>query len=400
MVIRSRYSVVERLGSGAMGTVYAVDDLVDGARVALKALWPGAGDGELAASLRSEFGVLAALRHPLLCRVHDFGRLPAGLALPGAPDGAAERGGLFYTRELVAGVDLGAAAAAAAHAVAPVCRWLAAAARGLDVLHRAGLRHGDFKPRNAIVDDGDRPTTSGRSSRQIPTVDLPGVRLIDFGLAAGETSIRSAGTLAYMAPEVLARRRVDRRADLYALGVALFELVSGALPSGTRGPAELAAWHLQRERPALPARRGVPPALGELAARLIAFDPDDRLPSAAEAAAALDAIAEASTSRRHKSTRRSGDGENAHSVSSPDLPVSLFFPPVGQAHVAALERAFERRRAGQGGPALIELSGAVGCGKSTILTELAWRAQLAGAEVLRGQPEARGHALGALGAAL
>src|SRR6185503_15336839 len=125
-----------------------------------------------------------------------------GLELPGRAPSAA--GGLFYTRELVPGVDLATAAADEGRRLATVCRWLASAARGLEALHRAGLRHGDFKPKNAIA-----------------TGQEPVVRLIDFGLAIAETLRRSAGTLAYMAPEVLSGRAVDRRADLYALGISL-----------------------------------------------------------------------------------------------------------------------------------------------------------------------------------
>jgi transcriptional regulator with GAF, ATPase, and Fis domain/tetratricopeptide (TPR) repeat protein len=364
--IRHRYRVIEQLGAGAMGTVWAVEDaLLGGARVALKALWPETDAAPTVASLRAEFGLLAPLRDPLLCRVHDFGRLPPGLELPGSPVGAAGRGGLFYTRELVAGRDLGAAAAAAGRDLGRVCAWMASAARGLDALHRAGLRHGDFKPGNAIAVD----RRAGL------------VRLIDFGLASAETDRRSAGTLAYMAPEVLERRATDRRADLYSLGVALYQLLTGALPSGERGGAELIAWHLQSERPSLGAARpDAPAAVVDLVAHLFARDPDDRLPGAGEAAAALAGAAGAA-------------------IDDLDEPGAIVFPPVGADVVAALERTFERRRDGRGGPALIELDGAPGSGKSTILTELAWRAQLAGAEVVRGETRA-GQPLGALGSAL
>src|SRR5262245_60234329 len=113
MLLRNRYRVVERLGAGAMGSVYAVLDLRQGgARVALKAMWlRGEGaDARLAASLREEFRVLAALNDPRLGRVYDFGRLPVGQGLDGAPDDAV--GGYFLTRELVDGRDLAAEAAA------------------------------------------------------------------------------------------------------------------------------------------------------------------------------------------------------------------------------------------------------------------------------------------------
>jgi serine/threonine-protein kinase len=129
-VLRGRYRVLEKLGAGAMGTVFAVEDtLADGARLALKALWPSGGTGELElSSLRAEFRVLATLRHPSLCRVYDFGRLPAGSSLD------ANRGaGFFYTRDLVDGVDLAVAAARARADLGIVCRLFADAARALDI---------------------------------------------------------------------------------------------------------------------------------------------------------------------------------------------------------------------------------------------------------------------------
>jgi len=360
-----------------MGTVFAAKDLWNGGeRVALKALWPGAEDGPIVASLRAEFGLLAALRNPLLGRVFDFGRLPAELELPGRPPGGP--GGLFYTRELVPGVDLATAAADEGRQLNAVCRWLAAAARGLEVLHQAGLRHGDFKPKNAIASEKDRA-----------------VRLIDFGLAVAETRRRAAGTLAYMAPEILAGRAVDRRADLYALGISLHELATGRLPSGERSGASLVDWHLGGEPVSLRAlRRDAPAALVDLCAQLCAREPDERLPGAAEAAIALDGCA-LQVDRGGK--RRRSAAASPVSSSPVGAPV---FPGVGQAAVTALERAFERRRAGQGGPAMIELTGDAGSGKSTALTELAWRVQLAGGEVLRGDLRAVGRPLGVLGAAL
>ena len=359
MLVRHRYRLVEQLGAGAMGTVYAVEDRLTGARVALKALWPEADGAPLVAALRAEFGLLAVLRDPLLCRVHDFGRLPAGLELPGAPAEAAERGGFFYTRELVPGADLAAAAERSGRAITDICHWMASAARGLDALHRAGMRHGDFKPKNAIAVAGGQGL----------------VRLIDFGLAGGETERRSAGTLAFMAPEVIQRRPVDRRADLYAVGVALYQLLTGELPSGDRAGGDLVSWHLAAERPPLAvARPDAPPDLAGLVDRLLARDPDDRPPSAGEVAAALVGVA----------------GETAAPPSA-----TVVFPPLAGGAVTALERAFERRRERRGGPALVVLDGAPGAGKSTVLTELAWRAQLAGAEVVRGEG-----ATGALASAL
>lgn len=357
--IRHRYRVLEPLGRGAMGSVYAVEDVLDPDRpTALKALWPGP-SGELAQTLRREFGVMAAVRHPLLCRVYDFGRLPAGIELPGQSR-SGDHDGLFLTRDRLFGSDLRGAAERVSRDPATVCRWCAWAARGMDVLHRAGLRHGDFKPDNAIVLDGN--------DRHGP------VRLIDFGLVIAEDARRMAGTLVYLAPEIARGRPVDRRADLYSLAVVLFELLTGQLPSGERRGDELIAWHQDGVRPLLgEIRSDLPGELVELVDRMLAADPDRRVPTGLEVAAALDRVAAAVDRQAGRATARRPVR---------DVP-AIAFAPVGQVYVTELERAFDRRRRGAGGPAMIEVRGDAGSGKTTITTELAWRVQLAGGEVVR-----------------
>jgi transcriptional regulator with GAF, ATPase, and Fis domain/tetratricopeptide (TPR) repeat protein len=359
MLLRNRYRVVERLGSGGMGSVFAVEDLrAGGARLALKALWAKPGDDSLVATLRAEFRVLAVLRHPRLCRVYDFGRLlGADLGL-GQPEGA---DGYFITRDLVSGVDLDRAAQQCARDVAHVCQLVADAARSLDVLHRAGLRHGDVKPPNVIVDASDR------------------AHWIDFGLAVGEHVRLSAGTLAYVAPEVLAQRPVDRRADLYSLGITLYQLLAGALPSGGCHGPELVRWHLEAKAPSVRrARSDVPPALDALVTRLCSRDPADRFPTAEEVACALDACV--------------GKGGSPRPRNAP-----LVIAPWDNGQVGGLEAVLARRLSGAGGPALVEIVGDAGMGKTTLLTEFAWRAQLEGAEVVRADPAVKGRPLGAIG---
>jgi len=357
-IVRGRYEVVARLGAGAHGTVFEVHDLLLDVPVALKALWPDENNRDaLVASLRGEFGVLASLHHPLLCRVFDFGRLPAGVLQSLVP-------GLFLTRQLIDGVDLEAAAVQAERDLGQMCRTMAQAARGLSALHRAGLRHGDFKPSNAIVDRRGA------------------VRLIDFGLTVAEATVKAAGTLAYMAPEVLARRATDRRADLYALGVSLFQLYAGELPSGGRVGAALMSWHLEGARPRLSAMvKGVPPTLDRLVTQLLSADPDERVPTAAEAATALEQICQ--------------------KLGVAPEPRSAVGVPVARSNqVGSLERAYNARIETGTQPALIELVGEAGAGKTAALTEVSWRLQLAGAEVLRANPRGRGRPLGVIGSAL
>ncbi|HET6611003.1 MAG TPA: sigma 54-interacting transcriptional regulator [Kofleriaceae bacterium] len=341
-VLRGRYQVVGRLGRGAAGSVYrARDVLAGGAEVAVKVVWHGRSEA-VSASLRRELQVLSAVRHPALAAVYDFGRLPAGAVL--GPD-KCDRPGLFLARQLCPGVDLEAAAVAGDRDLGHVCRLCQSTAEALEVLHRAGLRHGDLKPENAICDDRGR------------------VRLIDFGLAAPEGDPRAAGTPAFMAPELWRGEGVDRRADLYALGVTLVRLAGGMIGEGDAAePAPLASF-----------RDDVPAALDDLVARLLATDPDDRPPSAAEVASALDRI--------------------AADLSAPAVaqaPAPAFVPPVATPVAERLESELGARLGGAGGSAVTVLTGAAGAGKTTVLTELAWRLAALGVEVVRGGEGGRG----------
>ncbi len=368
--MRGRYRVVSRLGRGGAGTVFLVEDRrMRGALVALKALFVGlppqpgrrSETGELPAGatqapptlqgerrlievLREEFRVLAALAHPRLARVYDFGQLPPSSPLPGSEG----RGGYFLTREFIDGSDLRTASTGAQ--LGEILRFAADVASALEVLHRAGMLHGDLKPANVIVTPERR------------------VHLIDFGLARAEGDGGApAGTLAYLAPEALQGRPVDRRADLYALGITLYELVTGALPYA--GDSWI-AWHLDAPPPRPRQQRpDVPAELDDLVARLCARDPSARPSSAREVELAL---------------RRLGAALGAAPpprVAAAELPL-----PTSRGAMAkplrALEEGLARRRAGSGGYAVIEVVGSAGSGKSTLLREFAWRAQIGGVEVL------------------
>ncbi|HEX8907709.1 MAG TPA: serine/threonine-protein kinase [Anaeromyxobacteraceae bacterium] len=172
--------------------------------------------------------------------------------------------------QLLDGLNGPARRARLVDAVGQVCE-------GLAHVHAHGLVHRDLKPSNIMVDDARR------------------VRLMDFGLvklASDAAHItqhgRVVGTYRYMSPEQARGEPVDLRADLYSLGVILFELLCGRAPFLSRRPAEL--WNEIISRPPVaPAslNPGVDPGLARLALRLLAKDPRQRLQSAAEVAAAL-----------------------------------------------------------------------------------------------------------------
>lgn len=354
LLLRNRYRVIRRLGAGGVGSVFEVEELRRGDQcgphLALKALFTDDIMQEsLLPSLKLEFRVLATLKHPRIARVYDFGRLPPKSGL----EGSEGRAGYFFTRDLIDGHDL--ETYCKGRSIAEICLICQQTAEVLDALHRAGMVHGDLKPANIIVAPDGCP------------------HLIDFGLVKieGQNSPPS-GTAAYLAPEALKGSRVDRRADLYALGICIYQLVTGQLPMPRASLSELISWHLDGEPLHLNHLPSIPNDLHEVVYRLTQRDPEQRYPAAAEVALVL---AEAA---------RAAGGD------TPNKQLSRFIPPAPgknlAAPLAALEEAIQHRiHCHKGGPILLGIEGDPGSGKTTLLQELAWRSQLAGVEVIRAE---------------
>jgi tRNA A-37 threonylcarbamoyl transferase component Bud32 len=201
-VIQNRYVIRGELGRGGMAVVYRAEDRLLAREVALKftAARASAGDA-LEEVFLAEARASAGLNHPNVVTVYDFG---------------AHEGRVFIAMELVEGTDL--ARHLALNGPPPVLealRAIVAAMEGVDYAHNRGIIHRDLKPSNLLR------TAAG------------GVKVSDFGIAAGLSGRRTDrvfGTLDYMAPEQLRGDVVDRRADVFALGVTLFELLTGQLP--------------------------------------------------------------------------------------------------------------------------------------------------------------------------
>jgi serine/threonine-protein kinase len=208
MVIGGRYALRERIESGAMADVYLADDLQLGRQVAVKVLQPKqAGDPKAVERFRREARAAAALNHPNLVTVFDWG-VDAGRA--------------FLVMQYVAGSDL--RQVITQRGVLPEAEALELAAdiaAGLEVAHRHGIVHRDVKPRNVLVD------TNGNAL------------LADFGIAApSDETVEDGsvyGTALYVSPEQALGRAVDGRGDLYSLGALLYELLIGA--SARVGPS-------------------------------------------------------------------------------------------------------------------------------------------------------------------
>jgi serine/threonine-protein kinase len=267
-VFGDRYEVLSLLGSGGMGTVYMARDRELDEIVALKVLRDEAVSQAGALELfRREVKLARRVTHPNVARTFDIG----------------EYGGSKYlTMEFVEGTSL--ARILDRHGALPVARAVEIVqqiAAGLSAAHAVGVVHRDLKPENVLVRKDDR----------VLITDFGVARPVDSGSASVTMGI-AVGTPAYMAPEqVEAKRDVDGRADIYALGVLLFELLTGELPfSGDSALAVAAARLVQAPPDVRKLRPDVPDGLAEIVAKCLARDRAQRFASTEQLLSALSTL--------------------------------------------------------------------------------------------------------------
>jgi len=258
----SRLTLFERLGAGAMGTVFRAHDRVLQRAVAVKVLKLDDVDDPARRTMRlrrfeREAQVMARVRHPSVVGVYD-----AGVTQEGEP---------YLVMELVSGESL----AKALKERAPldpilVARWGLSLAEAVEACHVAGVIHRDIKPANVLID------TEGQA------------RLTDFGVAHDDeartrlTADHGAiGTLAYMAPEQLSGGTADRRTDIYALGATLHEALTASTLFAAPHPAVLLRMILEAKPQDVRATRPeCPVELEAVVLKCLAKSPDDRYASA------------------------------------------------------------------------------------------------------------------------
>jgi serine/threonine-protein kinase len=282
-----RYEVIERLGSGGMGVVYRARDSKLNRSVALKVLLPEvAGDPMRAARFAREAQTLATLQHPNIAAVHGIEEDPEA--------------GPVIAMELVPGRDLAEMLEAGPLPLADTLAIGRQIAEALEAAHDAGLVHRDLKPANVRVrDDG-------------------AVKILDFGLAkvveASGSGVREAmtgaelahsptmapapqteaglivGTVAYMSPEQAKARPVDKRTDIWAYGVILYEMLTGRNPFGSETISEVLAAVLTRPIDVGDLPAGTPIRLRALIRRCLMRDQRQRLRDIGAARQVIDEI--------------------------------------------------------------------------------------------------------------
>jgi PAS domain S-box-containing protein len=241
--------------------------------------------------------------------------------------------------------------------LASFLRVASAIASALDKVHERGLIHKDIKPANILV-----TCTDG------------GVRLTGFGLASRHSRERQspeppkviAGTLAYIAPEQTGRtnRSIDSRSDLYALGVTLYEMLTGTLPFKASDPMEWVHCHIARQPvPPIERSENIPPVISQILMKLLAKTAEDRYQTAAGLRADLArCLAEVESRERIK----------AFPLGKRDLAGRLLIPERlygREREISTLVAAFDRV-VGGGGPSLVLVTGHAGIGKSAVVHEL------------------------------
>ena len=265
-VFAGRYEIIEELGAGGMGRVYRAQDTKLNEEVALKLIKPEiAAERRVVERFRNELKTARKITHKNVCRMYDFH----------------EKGKTLYlTMEYVRGEDLKSlihrmkaltigAAVSVAHQVAD----------GLAEAHKLGIVHRDLKPGNIMIDkDGQ-------------------AKIMDFGIArvrqekgiTGEGAV--IGTPEYMSPEQVEGKEADQRADIYSLGIILFEMVTGRLPFEGNTPFSIANKQ-KSEPPPIPKKLvpQIPEGLNKLILRCLEKDRSKRYQTAEELAADLSSI--------------------------------------------------------------------------------------------------------------
>jgi len=266
--VGGKFRLRRTVGVGSSGAVYEADQVALGRTVAVKILKPElTGEPRLQERFHAEAQLASRLNHPNTVAIIDYGSTPDGL--------------LYMVMEYLRGQTL-TQILRTEHPVAieRIIDYGVQILEGLEEAHDAGVVHADLKADNIMVE-------RRRGADQVKVVDFGIAQLVcgkDVGQGSDETVNRTiSGTPEYMAPEVIAGAKAGYAADLYAVGVILYELLTGRTPFAGGAVMEILTRHL-RDEPPPPSqyRSGIPKALEQGVLRSLAKKAEDRFASAAE----------------------------------------------------------------------------------------------------------------------
>ena len=270
-VVADRFRIVSLLGSGGMGTVYEAEHTFIKKRVALKLLRPEiTSNPEAVARFQREALAASTIGHENIVAIDDFGRLNDGQ--------------VYLTMEYLDGEPLNTVLAQGEMSVSKILDVTIQVCRGLMVAHEKGIVHRDMKPENIFL-------TENRATAKI----------LDFGIAkvAGNDTNENLtktgavfGTPNYMAPEQALGKTVDKRADIYSVGVILYEMLCGEVPFQSESFLAVLTKHVTAA-PTPPSKvtsRSFPQALEDVVLRAMCKEPEERYQDVSELIAALEAI--------------------------------------------------------------------------------------------------------------
>ena len=282
-VISGRYRIVDLIARGGMGAVYLGEHVHMHKRIAIKILHPENDDQpEIVARFEREAVVGAHVRHPNIASATDFGKL--------------DDGAYFLVLDYIEGKNLGDVLREGPMPVARVVRIAKQVAGALAAAHELGIVHRDMKPRNIMLDANMVPMLIDFGFAKVSEDKLPLTASRRDGRPASRLTGVGVivGTINYLAPESAhGMDAVDERADLYALGVIMYEMLAGKHPFNSTDPVEMFNHHRMTPPPPFSVRApgvSVPPEVDAIIRKLLEKDPYERYQTAKELVEALESL--------------------------------------------------------------------------------------------------------------
>jgi eukaryotic-like serine/threonine-protein kinase len=271
------YEIVSPLGAGGMGEVYRARDTRLVREVAIKVLPESfSKDSDRLRRFEQEARAASQLNHPNIVTVHDFGM---------------HRDVPYVVEELLEGETLREHLRRGALPARKVVEYGIEAARGLAAAHEKGIVHRDLKPENLFLTSDGRLKILDFGLAKLAATERPAAEQNDLPTATQATAIGIVmGTLGYMSPEQVRGQTVDQRADIFALGAILYEMLSGASAFKRQSSADTMSAILKEDSAEFPSDSKIPPALERIVRRCLEKQPNQRFQAASDVAFALEAL--------------------------------------------------------------------------------------------------------------